>query len=481
MRQQNAQGNTDQVWQNTDTITPTTRSVPEPVQAVLANCTTTRRNPDLAYAKDKWTDVVKDEHGNLKLDNNGRPVRVRNERWGKGKRWLGCWLDPEGKEKSAAFDKKVDAEKHAKAMETDAARGAYVDPAASKVLVGTLLDSLLRSKRVERSSLDHYQQVARLHVRPAFGNRQVRSITATSVRNFVSDLEEADYGTSTVKVSLELLQCALDLAVEDEAIRKNPARSSTVTYTRRKASKIVPWTRSELQGIIDGHPERYQLIPTVGMSCGPRPNELFALIPEDFDDESGVLHIDRQLKRIKNKEGRWMTVFGLPKYGKTREATLPTSVGNLVRDYMKVFPPQPVTLPWEDPDGDEVRTFSLVFAWAGPITRNAHVDLSNYTKVVWCPALVHAGLMKPPTKGTQGRHRYEATGPNKPHAWRHYFASDSLQRLVPITSVSSDLGHASTKVTFDVYAHLMPDAHGVSMTAGDARLANFTLRSLTDQ
>ena len=54
----------------------------------------------------------------------------------------------------------------------------------------------------------------------------------------------------------------------------------------------------------------------------------------------------------------------------------------------------------------------------------------------------------------QGRLRYKATGPNKPHAWRHYFASDSLQRLVPITSVSSDLGHASTKVTFDVYAHL---------------------------
>jgi hypothetical protein len=47
--------------------------------------------------------------------------------------------------------------------------------------------------------------------------------------------------------------------------------------------------------------------------------------------------------------------------------------------------------------------------------------------------------------------------------------------------VSSDLGHASTKVTFDVYAHLMPDAHGVSIAAGEARLANFTFRPLTDQ
>lgn len=435
----------------------------------------------MAHVKDKWTDVAKDEYGNVKMDSKGRPARIRNDRWGNGKRWLACWLDPAGKEKSAAFDKKVDAEKHANSMETDAARGAYVDPNAGRVLVGTLLDSLLRSKRVERSSLEHYRQVDRLHVRPAFGHRQVRSITATSVRDFVSDLEEAGYGTSTVKVSLELLQCALDLAVEDEAIRKNPARSSTVTYTKRKSSKIAPWSRDELQGIIDGHPKRYQLIPTIGMSCGPRPNELFALVAEDFDDNAGVLHIDRQLKRIRNKAGEWTTVFGLPKYGRIREATLPKSVGNLARDYMEVFPPRPVTLPWEDPDGDDVRTFNLVFTWDGTITRNTHIALGNYTKVVWCPALVHAGLMKPPARDPQGRKRYGATGPNKPHAWRHYFASDSLQRLVPITSVSSDLGHASTKVTFDVYAHLMPDAHGVSMAAGDARLDSFTFHPLTDQ
>jgi integrase len=430
-----------------------------------------------------WTDVAKDEEGRVRYDTKGRPLRERNGRWGRGKRWLACWTDPNNKEKSATFEKKTDAETHAKAMETDAARGNYIDPGLGKVLIDELLTSLMKSKRVQRSSLGQYEQVDRLHVRPKWGGRQARSVDASAVRDWVNELEADGYGHSTVKVCLEILRGALDLAVEDNAIRVNPARSKTINISPRKSQPIVPWKRDAVQRIIDGHPPRYRMIPTVGISCGPRPNELFALAAEDVDEQKGLLRIERQLKRIKDTDGKWTTVFGLPKYGKTRTTTLSPRLGELLREHMAAFPPVPITLKWENPDGEEYRTYNLIFTWKrrGHDGEMTFIDLGNYTKGVWCPALVNADLLKPARRAEEGRPRFDATGPNKPHAWRHFFASDSLRRLVPITSVSADMGHASTKVTFDVYAHLMPDAHGVSVRASDARLAEFVFSPLTEQ
>ena len=435
----------------------------------------------MAYVKDLWTDVARDEKGQIRLNDKGKPVREKNERWGRGKRWLACWLDPNGKEKSAAFAKKTEAETYAGAMEADAARGVYIDPNAGKVLVGKLLDSLLQSKRVGKSSADRYETADRLHVRPKWGDRQARGINASDVRDWVTEMEAAGYGFSTVKQSLALLRGALDLAAEDQAIRINPARSTTIKLTPRKKEPIALWSREQAQMIIDGHSARYRMIPTLGISCGPRPNEVFALAVEDIDDDAGLLRIDRQLKRVKTKDGNWSTVFGLPKYSKTRTTTLPKQMSMLLREHMAAFPPVPITLKWEDPDGDDDRTYNLIFTSPGR-GGNAHfIGLANYTTHIWSPALVHAGLLPPPQRNKRGTLVYGATGANKPHAWRHYFASDSLRRLVPITSVSADMGHASSKITFEVYSHVMPDAHDVSMQAGDARLADFTFSALTEQ
>lgn len=78
----------------------------------------------MAYVKDRWT---------VKVDlPDGTSKRVRTDRYGKGKRWLAVWKDPNGRERSAAFDRKVDAEKKASSMEVDVDRGDYYDPRAGK-------------------------------------------------------------------------------------------------------------------------------------------------------------------------------------------------------------------------------------------------------------------------------------------------------------------------------------------------------------
>ena len=49
--------------------------------------------------------------------------------------------------------------------------------------------------------------------------------------------------------------------------------------------------------------------------------------------------------------------------------------------------------------------------------------------------------------------------PRKFHALRHGFASMLLAEGIPVTVVQEKLGHASPRITLDVYAHSLPESH----------------------
>jgi hypothetical protein len=111
----------------------------------------------VASVKNQWTKTVRQPDGGVE--------RVRNQRWGRGKRWLAVWLDPAGNEKSRAFSSKVRAEKYASEMETGAARGEYADPRAGQIRFDEVLESWLKSRSVDPTSMITYETALRRHVR----------------------------------------------------------------------------------------------------------------------------------------------------------------------------------------------------------------------------------------------------------------------------------------------------------------------------
>jgi hypothetical protein len=63
--------------------------------------------------------------------------RVRTGRYGSGMRWRARYVDPEGRERSQTFARRVDAERFVATITADVLRGTYVDPDAGKVRSGT--------------------------------------------------------------------------------------------------------------------------------------------------------------------------------------------------------------------------------------------------------------------------------------------------------------------------------------------------------
>ena len=366
----------------------------------------------MAWVKDLWTNVARCPDSCARPNESSKRLRERNDRWGKGKRWLACWIDPDGNEKTKAFACCAHAWTHARSMETDAARGVYLDPAKGDQLVGEFIRLHLNTKRsLDPSSFAVYEQTVRLHLLPVFRDLRVRNVSVSAVLGWMHELE-ATHSVSTVKRALQLLRGALDIAVEDRVIQQNPAWSKSVRAPKRRKSAFTVWGGAQIQGVLDFHGGDLRAVPMIGMSCGLRQGEIFALTADDIDGE--WLHVRRQIKRLACGQA----IFALPKYGTVRRTPLPQAAAAALRAHTFEFGTYAVTLPWETVDG-EPTTFNLLFVWHGKQRGTTCINARLYSELVWRPALVHAGLAPAPTADTSGRRRYRNSPRDGMHALRH--------------------------------------------------------------
>lgn len=408
----------------------------------------------MGYTKDLWTRPGPD----------GK--RVPSERHGKGKRWLACWRDPDGRERSKAFTNKKASELHWQKQEVDVERGDYHDPKAGRELFGDVAKRWLGSRSVDPNSRIRYDQCYRNQVAAVFGHRQVQRIKASEVQEFLAGLGER-LGPSTVSIARLIVQGALELALADELVRKNVARSSIISTARPPREKVVAWGDADVLGLIDAHPEPLRILPIVGAGCGLREGELFAIDPSDVDFDAQVLHVRRQVKRLST---RW--VYALPKNDGERDVPLPDWVAQSIRVHMASHKPSPVSLPWEKVDGP-TRTHQLIVIHPD----GGHLKHLTYDRY-WKPALHRAGIIGPPGRDESGGLVYPTTGKEGRHALRHYYASVQLADGTAITSLAEYLGHHDPGYTLRTYGHLQPDSHERARKAIDARF--FRPRAVSD-
>jgi integrase len=387
---------------------------------------------------------------------------VHNSRWGRGKRWLACWTTPDGREDSKAFSRKTDADSHWKDMEVAKARGEYHDPDAGKALLGDFGAKWLGSRVVDPASGIKYETAYRLHVAPEFAHLQVQAVRPSRIQGWIKKLSER-FGPSTITTAFLVLQGILDLAVADEAIRKNPAKSPVVQVPGYQESDITVWEDATVAAVIAAHPDALRAIPELAASCGMREGELFGLALEDVDFDEKVIRVRRQVKKIGQA-----FVLALPK--NDRERIIPLSEWDIavIRRHVARYPSRPYTLPWEKPDG-KPRTCRLLFRWPSD---DQHVKARSYSETVWKPAIARAGIIPAPEKDKRARARYATTRKEGIHQLRHYCASVMLAGGVSIRELAEYLGHADPAFTLRVYAHLLPSSHARARAVKDERFAH---------
>lgn len=447
----------------------------------------------MARVKDLWFSEVPDPDDPEKKIKKKTAKHPDNGGSKDAKRWLACWITPDDKEATKAFRIQDAAKKYARQKEEEVARDEYIDPKASGVYVKDLAPKWLRMARRPRGERRSHRKMGatswplaeravRLRVVPKFGERKVRSIRASEVEEYISELSEK-FSPSLVAAVLSALQGIFDIAVADGLMKDNPARSTIVTSPSRDRPERAVWSADRARAVIDAHPVRYRVLPALMGGCGLREGEAFAIALEDIDFEAGTVAVVRQLARV-NGLG-W--VFKLPKHGKTRTAHLPMGVAALVKAHIEAFPPEAYSLPWVGEDGRRASADHVchpLVMWESKDARtNGHpVRPGNYDPKIWKPALGAAGVIEIPEGvrgGTHGLWKQERD--DSTHALRHFCSTTLQEANVPIGGVMDILGHSKKGMptTISTYHHTTAATYAQARKAIDRTL--FRLRAVQDR
>lgn len=78
-----------------------------------------------------------------------KTVENRTRRHGRGKRWRARWVDDQGRERTASFATKNEAERHIEAIGSSLHRGDYVDPRSGAQTFGVLVQRFAAGRTVK--------------------------------------------------------------------------------------------------------------------------------------------------------------------------------------------------------------------------------------------------------------------------------------------------------------------------------------------
>jgi integrase len=345
----------------------------------------------------------------------------------------------EGPKRRALYGKtrKEVADKLAKAL-SDRSSGLVFD--AGTLTLSEYLDRwLINSVRdtVRQRTWERYEQLARVHIRPALGRARMTALTTAHVRSLYREKLDAGLASRTVQYIHTTLHKALKDAVADGLIPRNVTDGIKAPRPKKKEiNQLSPdQTRAFLRAVSD---DRFEALYVLAVHTGLRAGELLGLKWEDVDLEGGTLQVRRTLS-----ETRTGHVFEAPKNGKGRNIRLTAGAVGALEQHRATqnAERQKADPTWEDN--------GLIF----PSQRGTTMNAKNLTARSFKPILKRTGL------------------PDiRLHDLRHTCATLLLSRGVHPKFVQELLGHATIAITLDTYSHVLPGMGDQTAAAMEAAL-----------
>ena len=157
---------------------------------------------------------------------------------------------------------------------------------------------------------------------PSLGRVKLGALTTPRVRGLLREKLDAGLSPRTVQYLRFVLRKALDQAVADNLIPRNPAAG--VKSPRVEREEMRPLSTEQARALLGATAEaqdRLQALYVLAIHCGFRQGELFGLKWEDVDLEAGTLQVKRTLGG--SRDGS--PVFTSPKTAKSRRRIKVTS------------------------------------------------------------------------------------------------------------------------------------------------------------
>ncbi|MDR1387927.1 MAG: site-specific integrase [Propionibacteriaceae bacterium] len=326
-------------------------------------------------------------------------------------RYLVRWRGPDGAQRSKTFTRKIDADRHAVAVESSKLVGAYVDPRASGITVDQWADRWLAGKtNLAPSTKATTATLLDTHVRPRFGPVKLADLRREDLQAWIAGI---DRKPATVRRIHQVVSPLLGAAVKSGRLAVNPAAGLDLPRVRRPDKRYL--THAQVDALAEACGPDWSLMVRLLAYTGLRWGEMAALT---------VKRVDLLRRRVTVAESvtpvRGRLVWGDTKSHERREVPIPKFLAADLEALMS----------WRDGPDDQLFTGPL-----GGVPRSRTLQRSALTaaaKAIGAPGLT-------------------------PHELRHTAASLAIASGADVKVVQRMLGHKSATMTLDLYGHLFPD------------------------
>ena len=150
--------------------------------------------------------------------------------------------------------------------------------------------------QIAPSTFSNYQTVVRMHILPRLGKKRLVDLSVSDVDRLLSQKADSGLSPSTVRRIRAILAQCLDQAIRWELVHRNVGTlSRSPKMVRHEGRTLTPGQARHLLESLRGH--RNEALYALMLSTGLRRGEALGLRWSDFDRETGVLRVSRQLKR----------------------------------------------------------------------------------------------------------------------------------------------------------------------------------------
>lgn len=196
---------------------------------------------------------------------------------------------------------KAEARKRLRALSRSVDTGEHVDP--TDLTVAQWVDQWIaagapgrKKKKVGQRTLERYEELLRVHVKPALGTTALQKLKATQIDKLYGDLEEV-LAPMTLHHLHTCFNSCLSTAERKALIASNPMRRIEQLPSPGESDHGLALTEPDLATLVTGFKSSAALYGPVAVDAqtGARRNELLALWWSDFDPSEKTLKVERAL------------------------------------------------------------------------------------------------------------------------------------------------------------------------------------------
>jgi len=280
---------------------------------------------------------------------------------------------------------------------------------------------LYSKPNLRATTQEYYGNFIKFHLVPRIGDVPLDKLTGLRLQKLYQELrtngkvhqDSKNPGLSpkTIRGIHMLLHGALDQAVKEGLIRKNPTNDCNPPKVEKKEMKVI---KPEQIGAYLQAAEHHNVLPMfyLELTSGLRRGELLALLWTDLDPEKNTISVS---KSVLGRQGE-LKVSAPKTRHSVRTVVVPQQTVDLLIQEHNLHPDNPYMFP-------------------SPVTGTMyHPDAATriHSKILKEAGIEHVRF----------------------HDLRHTFATLALQNGVDVKTLSGMLGHYSSGFTLDTYTHI---------------------------